>query len=197
MKILLPIAAAGFVALTAVANATPVSVLPSDMGTCTLDQLTESTDCEGAYAGNDDADLLNMLEVFDKTGWSQLAKVDDDRGTDGDLDVSVTLENGDGEGIEGEWSYTGDISAFDHMIAVLKAGNAFTAYLLDLSVTPLEGTWNTAGLDDKGLSHFSLYTRTGGGGGGGLAPVPLPAAGWMLLAGVGGLAAWGRKRRRS
>jgi hypothetical protein len=166
----------------------------TDTGTCLISDLTESTDCEGAYAGNDDAAYLDLLEVFGETGWSQVAKVEGDSGTDGGLTVAVTTENDAGEGITGTWAYTGDISTVDHVIAVLKAGSSFTAYLLDTSVDPFEGTWSTAGLDDKGLSHFSLYTRTDGGGVG-VEPVPLPAAAWMLLVGVGGLAAMARRRK--
>ena len=61
-------------------------------------------------------------------------------------------------------------------------------------------TWYTV-LFDKPVSTASLLMRTAAGDGFGIinatvAPIPLPAAGWLLLAGVGGLVAARKARKR-
>ncbi|MFW5655266.1 MAG: VPLPA-CTERM sorting domain-containing protein [Roseicyclus sp.] len=168
---------------TAYASTLKALVLQGDVE-CSADDLTVSLDCEGAFSGNDSNTDLDGL--FSKNGWTELAKVDDASGTDGDL----TVTQDDNTATSGGWSYTGDVSAYSHMIAVLKGGNSFSAYLLDLSVKPLEGAWNTDGIakgngkPGPGLSHFGLYTIDAVP-----SQVPLPAAAWMLLAGLGGLVA--------
>ncbi len=67
---------------------------------------------------------------------------------------------------------------------VVKAGNEFIAYLLDLT-QGTSGIWTTQGLvNDKGklrdVSHLTLYTTP--------AVVPVPAAGFLLIGALGGLA---------
>ena len=65
------------------------------------------------------------------------------------------------------------------------------------------GTFSTEGLLNNGRQQpaisnvvfFDSFTFPGGGGGENPPPVPLPAAGFMLLAGLGGLAA--AKRRKN
>ena len=64
---------------------------------------------------------------------------------------------------------------------VVKAATNWALYALDGA---LSGDWSTAGLmtpngkNQAGVSHISLYNSA--------APVPLPAAGWLLIAGLGG-----------
>ncbi len=71
----------------------------------------------------------------------------------------------------------------------LKAGNSFAAYVL----SGFSGDWTTNALtNSKGepqdLSNAVLFSR-------GVSAIPLPAAGWLMIAGLGGLAAVGRRRR--
>ncbi len=64
-----------------------------------------------------------------------------------------------------------------------KAGQyAGVAKLLSIQAGNMFSFSGTHGLSH--VSHISTETT----------PVPLPAAGWMLLAGIGGLAAWRRKK---
>lgn len=91
----------------------------------------------------------------------------------------------------------------------VKAGDGFFFYQLDKPAT--SGTWSTAALGGKDLSHLSFWTglaqkvqavdgggETGGGRGtdgdlSGVAPVPEPAT-WAML--IGGMALVGASLRR-
>jgi hypothetical protein len=149
----------------------------TDLGTCNTSQLTTSTDCEGAFEGNDANSNLDGL--FSKSGWTKLSG------------VSLSLTGAGGT--SGTWSVSG-WGSLTTVMAVLKGGPTFAAYLLDLSAT--SGDWNTSGLlkgnltPGPGLSHFEFYSTEP-------SAVPLPAAGWMLIAGLGGLGLMGRSRRRA
>jgi hypothetical protein len=93
----------------------------------------------------------------------------------------------------GTWSFTPD-PALTHAPAymVVKAATNWALYALDGA---LSGDWSTAGLmtpngkNQAGVSHISFYNSA--------APVPLPAAGWLLVTGLGGLGALARRRRAS
>lgn len=159
--------------------------------TCSIANLSGSTACEGAFVGNDANQNLDGL--FSITGWTEINKVDSDSGTDGDLTVT-------GGGTSGGWSF--DYGINDPVMFVLKGGNSFSAYLMDLSVT--SGTWNTDGIEkgngqpNPGLSHFAVYSGgTNGGGNPPPNPIPLPAAGWLLISGVAGLGFFGRRKAKS
>ena len=91
----------------------------------------------------------------------------------------------------GTWSFTGN-SSLTHLPAymVVKAATNWAIYALDGA---LSGDWSTAGLmtpngkNQAGVSHVSFYNSA--------APVPLPAAGWLLVAGLGGIGALARRRK--
>lgn len=146
--------------------------------TATLD-MSSTAEC---YPGNDTPTIDSSFSVFGMSGWVLAAKND---GADGDGAISYTDAPANGSQ-SGSWGIS-SVTGFDKVMVTLKAGNHWGSFLVDT----LSGTWSTS----KGLSHSSIYyipgTTGGGGGGGGV--VPLPAAGWMLLAGLGGLAAFRRK----
>jgi len=140
-------------------------------------------------------------------GSMALAKCDDGGGTE---TVCGTWEDGGATGDYSkafgltyatsktfDWSYdptkvTGaDPVLYPTYLAVKGGGGGASGggYVI-YSITPgdtLGSVLDFASYIDKDISHVSFYDGT--------AAVPLPAAGWMLLAGVGGLAAMRRRKK--
>jgi PEP-CTERM motif len=96
-------------------------------------------------------------------------------------------------GKSGIWSFTDATSgkALTHSPAYMavKGANTWALYALDGAFF---GEWSTGGIlngggKQPGVSHVSFYNS--------VAPVPLPAAVWMLLAGLGSLGVVARRRR--
>lgn len=194
----LAVAAGGIsLALTGFASAL---TLASGSTTCSVSDFTidgaNSSACEGAYDGNDSNQ--NLDGVFGTNGWMEIVKVDDPA-SDGTQN-GVTLNVGNNGGTSGTWSVS-DWNGYSLVMAVIKGGPTFSAYLLgDPSGT--SGTWDTNGILNgnggrgPGLSHLTLYyAQNGDNPPHPPAPIPLPAAGWLLLAGIGGMAALKRRRK--
>ncbi len=181
---------------------------------CSLSDITVGTStataCEGAIGGNDANTISSVSSYFGLTGWTEIAKVDASEGSDTRLGLSVAEGNDDKSGT---WSVSLWSSALTDIMIALKGGPTFSLYRFAPALGTA-GTWSTDGIlkgngkPGPGLSHFTVYgtnqggTPTGGGNGGGggvpsVAPVPLPAAGWMILAALGGLLGLGRGQNRS
>ncbi len=127
------------------------------------------------FAGNDTNTIDDAFEMFGMDMWVLASK--NDSGT-GDQAITFTDAPVNGD-FSGTWGIS-DISAFDKVVVTLKAGNFFGAFL----VTDTSGTWSAT----KDLSHSSIYYN------GESAIIPLPAAGWLMLAGLGGIAALRRRK---
>ncbi len=176
--------------------------------TCSLTDLDYSSACIGVLAivgpPNGSADLTELNGpdgVLDGGGWSQLVKIE---GNQTSPLFSMPLGS-----TSGTYTLFAPLAGYDYAIAV-KGGsrngtNFFAAYLLsastiaaNLSGADLTGAFNMAAFfnlagnqSTPSLSNAVLFSRESVYA----APIPLPAAGWMLLAGIGGLAAWGRQGR--
>ena len=104
----------------------------------------------------------------------------------GDGAGPYTYLSGDtNSGTSGTITVSGDLSAYDSILIGLKTGDAQLS--IDWAVFEIAGAgdyiWSVTG--QQALSHTVLYGRMG--------EVPLPAAGFLLL---GGLGALGFMRRR-
>ena len=158
--------------------------------------LTGSTGAQ-CMAGNDlnyaKGIVTNDLEFFDFTGW----KIGDSTVAGfGDGFVNF-LNEPVANTSSGSWSLA-SLKNMGSIMIVLKAGHQFGAFLLADAADSLSGTWSVSRdrcdlrrictTIDKPLTHASIYYTTP-------APVPVPAAGLMLLGGLGGLAALRRKRK--
>lgn len=129
--------------------------------------------------GKNDTNTINAgYELFGHTGWILAQKTDGPEG-DGKVTFAIAPEN---DTRAGTWKI-GQYTGLEKAMVTLKAGNGFAAFLLD--VKDLAGTWSSS----KGLSHASIYYK------GNPAPIPLPAAAWLLIGGIGALAATARRRK--
>jgi hypothetical protein len=155
--------------------------------------------CFGAETGNlNPADVLAALQNndwgFGVYDWSYLGK-DETGSTTGPVQADVNSSIGDWYANFGSGNI---VSVFTVLV---KAGNAYSAYLFDISPstgTEFAGGFNTqlAGLvNNKGTGQGLSHLEVAGVFTGTTPVVPLPAAGWLLLAGVGGLAAMARRRK--
>ncbi|WP_257883639.1 VPLPA-CTERM sorting domain-containing protein [Roseobacter insulae] len=114
-------------------------------------------------------------------------------------DSYVTFSNSllDNNAADNDWSL--NVPALvESVILLFKQSNGYAAFL----VSGTSGTWdiskyNKNGCDKLGCyetkndySHVDIWYKLGDA-----TPVPLPAAGWMLLAGLGGLGAMRRLRK--
>lgn len=148
--------------------------------------VTNSVAC--GVAGNDSAAAIgNIPGLTSPPAWTLAWKSD---GPDGDKAITGSgFVNGQKSGV---WS----ISSFPELTQVviaLKAGNNFAAFLLEPFIS--SGEWEL----DRGLSHASIYYRSceEGDAGCGISttPIPLPAAGFLLIGALGGLAVLRRRKK--
>jgi hypothetical protein len=151
-------------------------------GSCSTTDIVANADaCFGSIVENvnDSETLLNSntfgtdTGLFGYTNWSLLAKQDlgPDEWTGTDIGLSV-IETSKGVGT---WSVNVNaLETFARVVLILKATPTFASYLYEPgSGTGDSGSWTTSALEDKNLSHFSIYTS-------GISPVPVPAAIWLF-----------------
>lgn len=196
-QMLRSVALAATVVVTAVGFSTTVHAAPyTSAGTCLVTDVTPNAgSCFGTVLPtpvNDSASLLNNntfgsdAGLFGRTNWAQLAKFDTPGGGSNTNGLSLSGNN---------WSFAGSL-LYDAVAIVLKQSNTFSAYLF-VGGLASSGTWSTPGFGQQsgGLSHMSIYTS-----GDRIVPppppppvVPLPAAGFLMLGALGGLAALRRR----
>ena len=113
-----------------------------------------------------------------QAGWTALAEVGG-TGTDGILSLDQSLKT---------WSLSSNGGYLKLGISI-KEGNGFAFYVLD-TTKALSGMFGTGtnAPSGSGVSHVNAW-------GMGSAVVPLPAAGLMLIAGLGGIAALKRRKK--
>lgn len=154
-----------------------------------------STNCVGQISDpvNDSASAMNSYAggngVFDINNWSLNSKWEEDDGSYSPAGILSIVDNGDktGNWMVDSWAGIGSAAL------VVKGGTGWAAYLLDMTAG-LSGGWSVFALTNKGgqtpdISHISLYTTPE------MAPIPLPASGLLLVAGLGGFAAMRRRKK--
>jgi hypothetical protein len=190
----------GFSAAALVAGAGLFATLTPDLASaasCSASDITtdigiSSLSCvdnvPGGPGGNVKEAQMNANAVSGKTGWMDLGKINTPGTSGGVLEIT-------GAGQSGTWKLS-DGNSFDPLAfysLALKAGRANVVYLLDTSDT--SGTWSTAGLMNRGGQQPALSNITLFGTSTSPSQVPLPAAAWLLIGGIGALGAASRKRQ--
>lgn len=187
------IAAAAIAALMMAGGASAATV------TCdaaTDGKVTGTSACEYSndVPNGNDSPLNDFLDEtwFMISDWDFAAK---DNGPDGTTDegsgltISVNT-GGDDLRFAGDWEIDNFSASKDFMLVFKGGSNMNPAPLIAYLASEGNGTYSTpfTGNNDQetAISHISLYTN--------VSSIPLPAAGWLLLAGIGGLAALRRRK---
>lgn len=185
-KVLKTLAAAAVLAVMAAGSV--------QASTCNILQFTTSTQCTdpvpGGPGGNVTAATMNSNNVFGSNQWSLLATLEKPGSQSAPFLFSVTY--GPNGAQSGTWALNPLFNWGAGLYAfAIKGATDNAVYLMDKAFT--SGTWNVLALDNPGghpdMSNIRLFGTAP------LAPVPVPAAGFLLLGALGGLAMVRRRRK--
>jgi hypothetical protein len=196
MSFVAGVAVAGMFVLASAAGAatcTPTSGNGNSNKQLFLDATLNGTDADAfcSQAGWDKNDKPSEIELRAPFGESDWILADKDNEAAGDQMIILST-TGVGSSTQsnpiGTWSLETEFT-FAKLMITLKDAAGWGAFLLD--PTDRSGTWWT---EAGSLSHASIW-YVGKSDEEQPSMVPLPAAGWMLIAGLGGLGAMRRFKK--
>ncbi|MBP7001438.1 VPLPA-CTERM sorting domain-containing protein [Amaricoccus sp.] len=184
-------------AVAALVAGAAFAAAPSQAATCSTASLSASTACQGKLGTGAGAAEMNAFKkgvgAFGVTGWTDLGRVETGAadGAFADGALALTSEKG---GTAGSWSLAPGLKfAKGAAYALILEGCRETvAYLLDTSSA--SGAWSNLdllGKNGKKLTEMHAATLVGTAS---PAPVPLPAAGLLMIGGLASLGAAARRR---
>jgi hypothetical protein len=150
---------------------------------------------------NDNAqpDAGDLAGMFGQTPWLEIAKIDAGAtgSAPGNTMNGFTFASANGNA-SGTWSVAQSIlDAWTYVAIVMKDGNHKPAATIAYLISDLDGTWSTPWENCNGkkgckpvnaLSNATLWVSG--------ATIPLPAAAWLMLAGLGGLGLMSRRKAK-
>jgi len=181
-------AAAVLVMAAGVASAAPLAC--STLAPNVSNLVTLNIGCQALITPDNDSNT-GVSGMFGVTDWTQIAKVDPLPGSSGGfLTIAGNLQ-------EGTWSINASVlSSWNKIMLVFKGGDkALPDAVIGYLINTLSGDYDSpffdaknGGFKVKDISHVSLYVSDP-------ATIPVPAAGFLLVGALGGLAALRRRRR--
>ncbi len=162
--------------------------------------VTPNIGCEVLTSADNDSEAA-VDGMFNVSGWDLIGKVEGDPfagGTDNGLTIT-----GDAEG--GTWSVAASIlSTYQNVMLIFKGGDgalpeAVVGYLINASPGEYDSPFyqvqggsgpNAGTFTIKDISHVSLYVAD-------MVPVPVPAAGFLLVGALAGFGAVARKKKKA
>ncbi|PQA89116.1 VPLPA-CTERM sorting domain-containing protein [Hyphococcus luteus] len=159
--------------------------------------VTPTSACQYSNSATNDSEaVVNSEMFFGYDDWTFDAKDEADNGfgavDEGPDTVGLIIE-GDSE--FGSWELTGlsSLDGLDVMLVFKDGQTALPGVVVAYLVSSLSGEYTspfykaTGALKD--ISHISVYLRDS------VSEVPLPAAAWLMIAGLGGLGFAGRRKK--
>ena len=187
-------------------SAAPASAVTTDCSLGVPDasgKVTPNAGCE--FSDRSGASQPTLTEVnaenfFGISDWSENGKIDTDdgAGTNGSLTISGTDIN-DG----GSWSISGFDSSLTYMLLFKDGSSALPSTLIGYLITTATGAFDqvfsncsASGCVPRtdAISNIRLFSSTSDPNNNN--PIPLPAAGFLLLGALGALGGLGAYRRR-
>jgi hypothetical protein len=147
-------------------------------------------------ATNDSEAVVNSEMFFGFDDWIFDAKDEADNGfgaVDEGADTLGLIIDGDTE--SGTWELTGisSLDGLDVMLVFKDGQTALPGVVVAYLLSGLSGDFSSPFFGDRGqlkdISHISVYYR------GSVSEVPLPAAAWLMIAGIAGLSAASRRKK--
>lgn len=181
--------------LSAAAGLAVMAALPANAATVTCGKVTYGLIQDGiALTGvcgtdnNDFAANVNLVSPAPGGGVWVLADKSDDAGSGNQEAMFANPVPASGQTT---WAVLNPFN-YPSLLVTLKQSNTYATFALDMTKA-LSGTWSTSGPGKSvnDLSHASVFVS------GEPAPIPVPAAGFLLVTAVGGLAALRRRKNRA
>lgn len=161
-----------------------------DTGTCDLMDVTPNSDlCYGSVSGGStNAQQVDVNAGTFYNGPTVASTFDEGLFGYDDWQDLFSIPSFGGDQKSGSFD-VGDYSGFGAVVVMLKAGNSWAAYLHQGGLGPVTYMFDLDDALGAGLSNVRIVGRDGVD-----TYIPLPAAGWLLLGGIGGLVALRRKK---